>query len=70
MTRTMDPGRELRYRNRYRGKECLVAYLFLLPLLVGIVLFFIVPIVQTVHYSFTNWKGIGAAKWKIGRAHV
>ncbi len=63
MTRTMDPGRELRYRNRYRGKECLVAYLFLLPLLVGIALFFIVPIVQTVHYSFTNWKGIGAAKW-------
>ena len=63
MTRTMDPGRELRFRNRYRAKECMVAYLFLLPLLVGIALFFIVPIVQTVHYSFTNWKGIGMAKW-------
>lgn len=56
-------GRSLRYRNRYDKKEILVAYLFLLPLLVGIALFFIVPIVQTFYYSFTKWKGIGTATW-------
>ena len=39
--------RELRYRQRYNGKEVLTAFLFLLPLLVGIILFFIVPIVET-----------------------
>ena len=45
--------RELRYRQRYNGKEVLTAFLFLLPLLVGIILFFIVPIVETFYYSFT-----------------
>ena len=53
--------RELRYRQRYNGKEVLTAFLFLLPLLVGIILFFIVPIVETFYYSFTRWKGIGTA---------
>ena len=55
--------RELRYRQRYNGKEVLTAFLFLLPLLVGIILFFIVPIVETFYYSFTRWKGIGTAQW-------
>ena len=55
--------RELRYRQRYNGKEVLTAFLFLLPLLVGIILFFIVPIVETFYYSFTRWKGIGKEQW-------
>lgn len=61
MTREADPGRKLRYHAKYRGSDVLTAYIFLLPLLVGIVLFFIVPIVNTFYYSTTNWKGIGDA---------
>lgn len=61
MTRTADPGRALRYRPKYRGKDILTAYIFLLPLLAGIVLFFIVPIIRTFYYSMTSWKGVGEA---------
>lgn len=57
------PGRELRYRRRYNKKEMITAFFFLLPLLIGIVLFFIVPIAETFYYSFTKWKGIGVAEW-------
>ena len=64
MSNTAIPGRELRYRRqRYDRKEVSIAYLFLLPLLVGIALFFIVPIFRTFYYSFTKWKGIGAEQW-------
>ena len=49
--------RELRYRQRYNGKEVLTAFLFLLPLLVGIILFFIVPIVRNVLLFFHPMEG-------------
>ena len=39
--------RELRYRQRYNGKEVLTAFLFLLPLLVGIILFFKLTKIRT-----------------------
>lgn len=55
--------RDLRYRQRYDKKEVAFAYLFLLPLLVGIALFFVWPIVKTFYYSFTKWKGIGVEQW-------
>ncbi len=44
-------------------KEMAVAYLFLLPLFTGIVLFFIIPIFQSFFYSLTDWRGVGAAKF-------
>ena len=46
-------------RSAWNRGEVVTAYLFLLPLLVGIALFFIVPIAQTIGYSFTKWKGVG-----------
>lgn len=54
MTKKMSPARK---------KEAGLAYLFLLPLFIGIVLFFIVPIFQSVTYSFTKWKGVGEAEF-------
>ncbi|MDD3336965.1 MAG: sugar ABC transporter permease [Eubacteriales bacterium] len=63
MTNSAISERDLRARQRYDRKEISVAYLFLLPLLVGIIIFFIVPIVETFYYSFTSWKGVGVAKW-------
>lgn len=46
-------------RPRYDKKESVTAFVFLLPLMVGIVLFFVVPIVQAFFYSLTKWKGAG-----------
>lgn len=46
-----------------KKKEARLAYIFLLPLLVGIVLFFIIPIVQSFAYSLTKWKGVGEAEF-------
>lgn len=46
-----------------KKKEARLAYLFLLPLLVGIVFFFIIPIVQSFAYSLTKWKGVGEAEF-------
>jgi multiple sugar transport system permease protein len=42
-------------------KESVTAYIFLLPLLIGVVMFFISPIFQTFYYSLTKWKGVGEA---------
>ena len=50
-------------RSAWNRGEVVTAYLFLLPLLVGIALFFIVPIAQTIGYSFTKWKGVGTPEF-------
>jgi multiple sugar transport system permease protein len=39
------------------------AYIFLAPLLVGIVLFMLIPIVQSFYYSFTRWNGFNDPVW-------
>jgi multiple sugar transport system permease protein len=44
---------------RYDRNEALTAFAFLLPLMVGIVLFFIIPIGQAFFYSLIKWKGAG-----------
>lgn len=48
---------------RYDRKEAITAYLFLFPLLVGILLFFVVPIGQAFFYSLTKWKGVGPMEY-------
>lgn len=40
-------------------REAGMAYLFLLPLFIGVIFFFIIPIFQSFYYSFTDWKGVG-----------
>lgn len=44
---------------RYDRKEVATAFVFLLPLVVGIILFFVIPIAQAFFYSLTKWKGVG-----------
>ncbi|MGN1370358.1 MAG: carbohydrate ABC transporter permease [Aristaeellaceae bacterium] len=56
-------GKKVRPSIRYDRGEVITAYIFLLPLLVGVVLFFIIPIVQTLGYSFTKYKGLGTPEW-------
>lgn len=46
-----------------KKKEAIIAYLFLLPLFIGVVLFLIFPIFQSFYYSLTDWKGVGEAEF-------
>jgi multiple sugar transport system permease protein len=48
-----------RRRNRVDIREGRTAFLFLLPSLVGVILFLVVPIIASVVLSFTNWKLLG-----------
>jgi ABC-type sugar transport system permease subunit len=45
-----------------------VAYLFLLPQVVGFAIFAVYPIVETVRLSLTNWSGLGRATF-VGAAN-
>ncbi|GHF40364.1 hypothetical protein GCM10017566_12170 [Amycolatopsis bartoniae] len=38
-------------------------WLFVLPLLAGVLVFYIWPILQTAYYSFTKWGVFGGSKW-------
>ncbi|MFF1572327.1 carbohydrate ABC transporter permease [Leifsonia sp. NPDC058292] len=68
---TAAPARAARGRNRgpSRGvsrakkKEWLWAALFVLPLLFGVVVFYIWPIIRNAYFSFTTWGVFGGATW-------
>jgi multiple sugar transport system permease protein len=48
-----------RRRNRLDVKEGRTAFFFLLPSLIGVILFLVLPIIASVVLSFTNWKLLG-----------
>lgn len=45
-------------------------WLFVLPLLTGIVVFFVWPIIQTFYFSFTEWGVFGGSTWTGGDNYV
>lgn len=46
-----------------KHKNWLFAYAFIAPLLIGITLFTLIPIVQSFYYSMTNWDGLREPQW-------
>lgn len=38
-------------------------YLFIAPMLIGLLVFYIVPVFQTFFYSFTDWNSFGGYSW-------
>ncbi|WP_137150922.1 sugar ABC transporter permease [Devosia sp. FKR38] len=48
-----------RRRNRLDIREGRTAFFFLLPSLIGVILFLVLPIIASVVLSFTNWKLLG-----------
>ena len=46
-----------------RLKKYKSAYLFILPFYILFVFFQLIPSLWTLYISFTEWKGIGEAKW-------
>jgi multiple sugar transport system permease protein len=47
---------------RYKPKDSLVAYGFILPSLVGFVIFFAAPLFRGIYLSFTDWDLLGPVK--------
>ena len=46
-----------------KHKNWLFAYAFIAPLLIGITLFTLIPIIQSFYYSMTNWDGLREPQW-------
>jgi multiple sugar transport system permease protein len=51
------------YRERYKFKDSLLAVGFIVPSLVGFVIFFAVPLFRGIAISFTDWDLLGSAKF-------
>ena len=58
-TSAIDRGRTKARKSRADRGEARTAFLFLLPSLIGVILFLVVPIIASVVLSFTNWKLLG-----------
>ena len=56
---TVSAARILTARQRARYREWALAYLFVLPTIVGLALFVLGPILYSAAMSFTNWKIAG-----------
>jgi raffinose/stachyose/melibiose transport system permease protein len=65
LSRTADTRRAPRSggRGSARRRRGLIAWLFMLPLLTVNILVIVAPATESVYYSFTNWTGIGGAKF-------
>jgi multiple sugar transport system permease protein len=50
-------------RSRLEVKEGRTAFFFLLPSLIGVVLFLVLPILASLTLSFTNWRLLGQAEF-------
>jgi multiple sugar transport system permease protein len=56
-------ARRVRWWRTRRGQQRLVGYGFLLPDLIGLVVFVGLPIVGAFYVSFHDWTGIGQREW-------
>ncbi|HEX4203569.1 MAG TPA: sugar ABC transporter permease [Ktedonobacteraceae bacterium] len=54
-----------RKRSRYRQqrKEGLIGYLFILPSIIGFLIFVLYPLISTFYYALTKWNGITAPEF-------
>ena len=63
---TVLPSKQRQYLNgdrkrsydRQRRKEGLIGYLFILPSIIGLLIFVLYPLVTTFYYALTKWNGI------------
>lgn len=50
-------------RRRYNPREFRAALLFILPAMIGLSIFFIMPVIRGLYISFTNWDLLTPAEW-------
>ncbi|QBD83708.1 sugar ABC transporter permease [Ktedonosporobacter rubrisoli] len=51
------------YRDRLAHKEALWGYLLIAPLMLGLGIFYLWPVVQNFYFSFTLWGAFGTYRW-------
>lgn len=51
-------GERKRSRSRRPGREAVIGYLFILPSIIGFLVFVLYPLIATFYYSLTRWNGI------------
>ncbi len=49
----------IKENRKYKREDIIYGYLFILPLLIGMIIFYIYPIFRTIYYSFTKWGMFG-----------
>jgi multiple sugar transport system permease protein len=62
-TATTDNRPDVRWWRTRRGQQWLVGYAFLLPDLIGLAVFVVLPIIGAFYISFHDWTGIGKQSW-------
>lgn len=53
----------IKTKKRLKAKEALSGYLFILPNAIGLIIFYILPIITTFAMAFTSWDGLGNASY-------
>lgn len=53
----------MRGKDKIKLKTFWIGILFLLPISAVIVVFMLIPVFQTLYYSFTNWDGLGGYRF-------
>jgi multiple sugar transport system permease protein len=56
-------GRLLGTKTKFQTQRALWGYIFALPWVIGLIVFWVGPILTSFYYSFTNFEVIGAPKW-------
>ena len=62
MTDAPAPARHGSARRSMRRREAITGYLFILPALIGLLVFFALPTVRALTISFTDWNLLRPAK--------
>lgn len=63
MARTVRRRTKQKFWSRYHKDEVATAYLFILPLMIGVTYFYLIPMAQTLFYSLTKWGQFGGFKF-------
>lgn len=63
MAKTVRRRTKQKFWSRYHKDEVATAYLFILPLMIGVTYFYLIPMAQTLFYSLTKWGQFGGFKF-------
>lgn len=48
-------------KKKYKNEDLITALLFIAPLMIGLFIFYLFPMIQNVYYSFTEWGKFGGS---------
>ncbi|MDY3706171.1 sugar ABC transporter permease [Vagococcus lutrae] len=57
----MKNGVTIIMKKKYKNEDLITALLFIAPLMIGLFIFYLFPMIQNVYYSFTEWGKFGGS---------